>query len=78
MTAVFPLFYSALPRLPPTRLAVLYTIDGSLLLRDFPEDEVGQDRVHNECITALRLALRQVSEARLHCMSTSSCAHVEG
>ena len=47
------------------RFAVLEAADGSLLLRSSPEDEEGQDRMHNEYINALRISVRQVLEARV-------------
>ena len=49
-------------------LASLDDVEGSLHFRDFPEDDGAQDRMHNECMTAVRLTLHQVSEARVNWM----------
>ena len=48
------------------RLGVLDDVDGSLYIRDLPDDEGAQDRMHNERMTAVRLTLHQVSEARVN------------
>ena len=47
-------------------LGVLDEVDGSFHIRDLPDDEGAQDRMHNECMTAVRLTLHQVSEARVN------------
>ena len=54
VSAVFKAFVEQHPR-----VAVLDATDGSLLLRNCPEDVGGQDRMHNECMTAVRLTLRR-------------------
>ena len=40
----------------------------SLHFRDFPENEGAQDRMHNECMTAVRLTFHQLSDARVNWM----------
>jgi hypothetical protein len=52
------------------RLAVYDEEDEVLNLRDFPEDEEMQDKMHNDCMTSMRLTLKSVSEARVKWMST--------
>ena len=53
------------------RLAVFDEAGASLQLRDFPPDEAAQDRMHNECMSAMRLTLQRVSTERVAWMSAS-------
>ena len=44
----------------------------NLHFREFPQDGRGQDLMHNDCMSAVRLTLKQVSEARVKWMSVVS------
>lgn len=52
------------------RLAVFE--GGVFHLRDFPEDHAAQDRMHNDCMQAVRVSLKVASEARVKWMMTSN------
>ena len=66
MGCIARLFKAFVERHP--RLASLDDVEGSLHFRDFLEDEGAQDRMHNECMTAVRLTPYHVSEARVNWM----------
>ena len=44
--------------------------NGELQLREFPVEEAAQDRMHNDCMAALRLDLKSASEARVKWMTS--------
>ena len=54
------------------RLAVYDMQHDTLTLRDIPEDESAQDRMHNDCMAAMRLTLKAASEARVTWMSAAA------
>ena len=53
------------------RLAI-YDGQSTLQLRNFPQDEEAQDKMHNDCMTAVRLTLKSVSDARVKWMSSAA------
>ena len=65
MTKLFKTFALQFPRLATLQ-------DDSLHLRAFPQDGEGQTKMHNDCMTAVRLQLKTVSEARVKWMSVAA------
>ena len=60
------------------RLAVYDSEVSTLALRALPVDETTQDRVHNDCMLAVKFGLRAVSEARVRWISSAASSLKRG